>query len=112
MIKSKSNSEHYTWGENCSGWRLVNSPSLTVIEELMPPHTFEQRHFHQKAQQFFQILKGRAHFIIDNQSIEVDAGQGIHISPNTIHQIRNDQNEDLEFIVISEPSTKNDRIEI
>jgi|TARA_B110000261_G_C12926766_1_gene294785 hypothetical protein len=53
MKKSKENSEHYNWGNNCSGWYLVKSESLSVIEELMPPKTHEIKHYHNNSQQFF-----------------------------------------------------------
>ena len=111
MKKSKENSEHYIWGDNCSGWHLVKSQSLSVIEELMPPYTQESKHYLEKSQQFFQILRGTATFEIENDIIEVESGTGVHIPPKTKHRIRNDQLENLEFIVISEPTTRGDRIE-
>jgi mannose-6-phosphate isomerase-like protein (cupin superfamily) len=109
MKKSKENSEHYNWGNNCSGWHLVKSESLSVIEELMPPKTQEKKHYHNNSQQFFRILNGKATFEIDNEIIEVESGNGIHIPPKVKHQIRNDQSVNLEFIVISEPTTRGDR---
>ncbi|MEM8999037.1 MAG: cupin domain-containing protein [Bacteroidota bacterium] len=107
MKKSKANSEHYTWGDHCSGWLLVKSQCLSIIEELMPPKTQEKRYYHNNSQQFFRILRGKATFEID--IIEVKSGSGIHILPKTKHRIRNDQSENLEFIVISEPTTRGDR---
>ena len=112
MKKSKENSEHYYWGDGCSGWHLVKSKSLSVIEEMMPPHTQEQKHFHHFSQQFFQILKGKATFEIEDQVMIIEAGEGIHIPPKTKHRIRNDESKNLEFIVISEPTTRGDRQEI
>ncbi len=109
MKKSKENSEHYYWGENCSGWHLVKSKSLSVIEEMMPPKTQEKKHYHNNSQQFFRILSGKATFEIENEIIEVKSGDGIHILPKIKHRIRNDQSENLEFIVISEPPTREDR---
>lgn len=111
MKKSKANSEHYNWGDNCSGWHLINTQSLSVIEELMPPNTKELKHYHSKSQQFFRVLRGKAIFEIENDIVEVESGEGIHILPNIKHRIRNDQNEDLEFIVISEPTTRGDRFD-
>jgi mannose-6-phosphate isomerase-like protein (cupin superfamily) len=57
---SRENARHYVWGENCDGWRLLQSASLSVIEEHMPPGASEVRHFHRRAQQFFFILSGEA----------------------------------------------------
>lgn len=109
MKKSKENSEHYNWGDNCSGWHLVKSQSLSVIEELMSPNTQEIKHYHKLSQQFFRILKGKAIFEIEDKLIEVDQGNGIHILAKTKHRIRNEHSENLEFIVISEPTTRGDR---
>lgn len=109
MKKTKENSEHYFWGNNCRGWHLVKSQSLSVIEELMPPWTQEQAHYHAHAQQFFRILSGIATFELEGKIIHIHSGEGIHIPPKTTHRIRNDQAEPLEFIVISEPTTRGDR---
>lgn len=112
MITSKDNSEHYNWGNNCSGWHLVKSKELSIIEELMPPNTKETKHYHKNAEQFFRILKGKAIFELEDKTIEVRAGEGIHILPKVKHRIRNDQSTDLEFIVISQPTTRGDRYEL
>ncbi|WP_252730021.1 cupin domain-containing protein [Zobellia uliginosa] len=109
MKRTKENSEHYTWGDNCSGWHLVKSQKLSIIEELMPPNTQEKKHFHEFSEQFFRILNGTATFEIENEIIKVEKGQGVHIPPGTKHKIRNDQSQNLEFIVISRPTTRGDR---
>lgn len=109
MKKSKENSEYYKWGNNCSGWHLVKSKNLSVIEELMPPKTQEIKHYHKLSQQFFRILSGKATFENENQIVVIEKGNGIHIPPKTNHRIRNDELENLEFIVISEPTTRGDR---
>ena len=33
---SKSNAEHYVWGDKCDGWYLVNRQDMLVIHEKMP----------------------------------------------------------------------------
>jgi len=110
MKISKENSEHYYWGEKCSGWHLVKSENISIIEELMPPNTKEQKHYHNFSEQFFQILNGIGTFEIDDQIIEVEKGSGIHILPKIKHSIKNNTSENLEFIVISHPTTRGDRI--
>lgn len=110
MIKSKRNSEHYYWGERCSGWHLVQSDELSVIQELMPANTQEQKHYHHFSQQFFYILKGAATFELDGKVTEVLQGEGIHIKPKTAHCIKNLASGDLEFLVISQPTTRSDRL--
>lgn len=112
MKKNLENAEQYKWGNNCKGWHLLKSDGLSVIEELMPPNTSEVKHYHTRAQQFFYILKGEAVFELNNDIVRVLAREGIHIGPQTVHQIRNEGKEDLEFLVISEPTSRWDRIEM
>jgi hypothetical protein len=70
---SKDSAEHYTWSHGCDGWRLVDRPELSVIQERMPPGTIE-------------------------------------IAPGLQHQVRNDFDADIEFLVISQPTTRGDRV--
>ncbi len=112
MIKSKQNSEHYIWGENCDSWILLNLKNLSIKQEIIPPHSKEQLHFHKSAQQFFFILKGKATFVVDEEVFEVVENSGFHITPNKIHLIENKSDVDLEFLVISNPSTNNDRFAV
>jgi mannose-6-phosphate isomerase-like protein (cupin superfamily) len=100
---------HYFWGSQCDGWNLVDNPDLSVKLERMPPHTAEQEHFHQKARQFFFILKGKAVFETEEGRIGIKAQQGLEIRPQLRHRILNEGEEDLEFILCSQPSTAGDR---
>ena len=101
--------KHYQWGDNCDGWNLADTPGLSVKMERMPPHTGEQEHFHQQARQFFFILKGVAVFETTEGRVEVKAQQGLEIRPGLRHRIVNESEEDLEFILCSQPSTAGDR---
>ena len=95
---------HYKWGDHCDGWEFVETPSLSIKQERMPPGTAEMLHYHNKAQQFFYILSGKATFEIDGKSYTVNAKEGRHIEPGTTHRILNKSFADLEFILISEPT--------
>lgn len=110
MKNSKKNSEHYYWGNNCSGWHLAKSKNLSVIEELMPHNTSEEKHYHDFSEQFFYILEGEATFEIEKEIIKVEKGEGISVLPKVVHRIKNEEQHDLEFIVISQPTTQGDRI--
>ena len=112
MIKNKLNTEHYFWGDKCEGFHLVKSDSLSVIQEIMPPDSSEQLHFHNRAEQFFYILNGTAVFEIEGKKTKLEKGCGISILPKLKHIIKNCGDDDLEFLVISQPTTKNDRINI
>jgi mannose-6-phosphate isomerase-like protein (cupin superfamily) len=102
--------KHYVWGTACDGWNLVENNSLSVKQERMPAGTSEELHYHQYAQQFFFILKGRAQFQIEDSTIVINTGEGLHIEAGKKHRILNTNHEDLEFILCSQPSTLNDRI--
>jgi mannose-6-phosphate isomerase-like protein (cupin superfamily) len=102
--------KHYIWGDGCDGWNLVDRPELSVKQERMPPHTAEAEHYHQKARQFFYILRGTAVFETAEGRTEVGAGQGFEIGPGVKHRIKNESETELVFILCSQPSTANDRI--
>lgn len=112
MIKSTENAEHYKWGKDCDGWHLLRSDTLSVIQEKMPPGTSEQLHFHEKAQQVFYILSGTATFEVAQNLVIVSAGQSLTIPKGSIHCISNNGEMDLHFLVISEPKSHGDRINV
>jgi mannose-6-phosphate isomerase-like protein (cupin superfamily) len=112
LVTSTQNAQHYTWGSQCDGWPLLRTDSLSVIQERMPAGTAEQMHYHERAQQVFYILSGTATFEVEEETITVEAGQSIHIVPNTRHRILNDRDVDLHFLVISEPNTQGDRVNV
>lgn len=111
MKKTKHNSEHYNWGEQCEGWHLVKDQTLSVIQEVMAPHTKEERHFHAVSQQLFFILKGTATFELEGKTLKVAAGESLHVKPMQKHQIQNNSDQSLEFLVVSQPTTRGDRME-
>jgi len=112
MMQSKNNSEHYIWGNGCDSWILKDSENLSVKQETMPSGTVEKLHFHQYAEQFFYILKGEAVFYINEDKLSIKAGESISVSPKSKHYISNESEGDLEFLVVSNPSTNNDRTEV
>lgn len=102
--------KHYTWGSQCDGWNLVDEVSLSVKHERMPSGAAEARHYHEKASQFFFILKGQARFEVEDEVVDVGNGEGLQIASGKKHRILNPGDEDLEFILCSQPSTVNDRV--
>jgi mannose-6-phosphate isomerase-like protein (cupin superfamily) len=88
----------YRWGDDCHGWNFVDTDALSVKQE--------------KATQMFFILKGRAVMTIDGVESTLKPEQGILINPGQKHFISNKDSTDLEFILYSYPSTKNDRINL
>ncbi len=104
--------QHTRWGMNCDAWMLLEEASLGIKQELMPPGSAEQLHYHKMAQQFFFILKGQALFEINKNLVLVNQGEGLHIKAGENHALRNTGTENLEFIVCSQPSIGSDRINL
>lgn len=104
--------KHYQWGDGCDGWNFVDEQALSVKQERMPAGTAEVLHYHEKAQQFFFILKGIATFEIEGETIVVNEQEGIHIKPGQKHRISNNTGSAIEFILSSQPSTAGDRINL
>ena len=107
---SKDNAAHYTWGGVCDGWRLVNRDDLSVIHERMPPGSAEMRHYHNTARQFFLVLSGTATLDIDGKREVLQTQQGLEVPPRVPHQMLNLSDVAVEFLVISHPSTRDDRV--
>ena len=111
-VIDKQVADHYIWGAGCDSWVLTESAGLSVKQERMPSGTKEQLHFHVLAQQFFYVLTGCATFYIDREPYFVSALQGIAISPSVNHYIANETTTDIEFLVISQPSTMGVRVNV
>lgn len=109
-VKSKSNSEHYIWGNNCDGWHLLKSDELSVIQEIVPPGESEEMHYHNYAKQVFYILCGSATIIVENNAFNLNTGDSLHVPAGKIHKFINNSNANVEFIVISTPKSHGDRI--
>jgi Mannose-6-phosphate isomerase len=110
MKISKATAEHYNWGDSCDGWHLVKGSDLSVIHERMPPHTSEVRHYHEKARQFFFVLSGAAVMEKDGEEIELGPREGIEIAPGVPHRMFNKSDGETEFLVISQPNSRGDRV--
>ena len=100
---------HYKWGNDYDGWVFVDTETLSIKLELMTGQAAETLHYHEKAQQFFFILKGIATFEMEEDFFSVKENEGFHIPAGKKHRIINNANTDLEFILSSQPSTNNDR---
>lgn len=104
-----SNAPHYTWGQGADGWRLVDSPGLSVIEERVPAGTGEEWHVHDFASQFFYLLEGEARLDTMEGVVKLQPRQGIEISAGRPHRFFNPGAADNRFLVISAPNSRGDR---
>ena len=111
-ISVPGESNHYSWGDSCDGWRLVDSRAISVIREQMPPGAKEVKHFHKWSTQYFYILRGSAVFYINDNRTEAAEEQLVTILPGENHYIVNEENDPLVFLLTSIPSTSTDRYEM
>jgi quercetin dioxygenase-like cupin family protein len=109
---SRSSAPHYKWASVCDGWRVTDSPGLSVVEERVPPGAGEVRHYHNEARQFFYVLSGAATLETEGRKHEIPAGSGLEVAPGVQHKFMNNSDHDVVFLVISAPSTKTDRINV
>ena len=107
---NKQNAQHYIWKDICDGWHLVSSDRLSVIQEKMPPHTSEDMHKHNKANQFFFLLSGQAVMKFEDRSVTLAAMDGVEIKAGIWHQMCNDSGFDAEFLVVSSPKAHGDKV--
>lgn len=80
-----------------------------MIQERMPPGSAEVRHRHARARQFFYVLAGRLDMEVEGTTHSLEAGAGLEIAPGAAHQALNNSGADVEFLVISQPSSHGDR---
>ena len=109
-IINTGNAEHYNWGNMCDGWHLLKREELSIIREKMPPGTSEVKHYHEKSLQFFFILSGEASMEVRDKRFSLHSFDGIEIPPLIAHKISNESNQELNFIVVSNPKSHGDRI--
>ncbi|GGD32663.1 MULTISPECIES: cupin domain-containing protein [Franconibacter] len=109
MVISKTNAEHYLWGGDCDGWHLVKAQDLSVIQQRMPSGRGEQCHYHETVRQCFFVISGEMTVELNNTVFVLKPGESLEVAPGQLHQIRNEANPDTEYLVISQPMTRNDR---
>jgi mannose-6-phosphate isomerase-like protein (cupin superfamily) len=68
------------------------------------------RHYHQHSRQFFFILSGEATIEVDGRYQVLRAREGLEILPGQAHQVFNKSQQNLEFIVVSQPPSHKDKI--
>lgn len=112
QVIDSTNAEHYQWGIVCDGWRFLDLPHLSVIQERVPPSAGETEHSHSQAHQLFYVLSGTGTLEVGGTSVSFTSGQGIHIPPGTRHRFANHSDQDVVFLVISAPSTRGDRTDV
>lgn len=111
MIRDRSTAGHYRWQQVCDGWRHCDTDSLSVIEERMPPGASETPHHHDHSAQVFFLLGGALDITLGADRHRLAPMQSLHVSPGQIHAVHAPGPQEAVFLVISSPTTRNDRTE-
>lgn len=109
---ARGSAEHYTWGDGCDGWYHLRRDDLAVIQERMPAGTSEVRHYHARARQVFYVLAGELTIELDGTTHTLGARESLEVAPGLAHQVMNRSGEACEFLVVSQPTTRGDRVDL
>ena len=91
-------------------WEMNGTENMSVayvnITDKFKPH------LHKKTEEIYYILKGRGLMMIEEEQVEVRAGDLIPIAKNKVHAIEKISEESLELLAITTPRyNPNDVIE-
>lgn len=111
-VVNVDSAEHYNWGTVCDGWRLLNHPDLAVTQERIPPGGGEVKHYHARSRQLFYVLQGSLQIDTGETIEKLERGDSIEIPPGQHHNVKNPSDLDAHFLVVSAPSTANDRVNL
>jgi mannose-6-phosphate isomerase-like protein (cupin superfamily) len=100
---------HYNWGNACDGWVLASYPELLVIEEHVPAGDSEEWHVHDHAQQFFYVVAGEAQLHTPLGVTQLPERSGVPVPAGLAHRFVNAGDSGVTFLVVSAPSTAEDR---
>lgn len=77
----------------------------------MPKGCSEVRHHHKHSEQFFYVLSGVATIEVNGVMHKLTEQQGVHVPAGIAHQLSNQHQADLDFVVTSTPPSHGDRFQ-
>lgn len=81
-----------------------------VIHAKLPAKSKEVRHFHRQSRQIFFMLVGNATIEVDGEVIELKPLESCEIPPRVAHQIFNKSDEEIAYIITSQPNSHGDYV--
>jgi mannose-6-phosphate isomerase-like protein (cupin superfamily) len=75
----------------------------SLAQVVVPAGKLSPRHVHRVSEESYFLLKGRARMIIDGREFSLSPGEACLIMPGEVHQVFNDEDETLEFLVVCAP---------
>jgi len=87
----------------------INQDADFLIQKVrVKPNTEAKIHYHKKQSEIFVITKNSGYFVINNQRVEVKAGDRLQVEPSEKHTVGNNGDEEFEFIAIKLNYVKED----
>ncbi|CAG1005937.1 putative monooxygenase [Phycisphaerales bacterium] len=83
---------------------LGGTTKHSFVHVVIPAKKSSAAHYHKVSEETYYVLSGRARMAIDGKTFQLIPGQACLIMPMEIHQIFNDEEEDLHFLTISAPA--------
>lgn len=86
-------------GENAGA---VKQHSLAHI--VIPPGKSSPKHYHRRSEETYYILKGIASMRVNGKAFSLSPGQTCLIEVGEVHQVKNNSEEELEFLAVCAPA--------
>ncbi len=68
---------HYSWGQDCDGWKLIDLPGLSLREERMGARSKRIPHVHREATQLFFMLEGSCTMATSRETRSIEVMRGL-----------------------------------
>jgi len=69
-------------------------------------------HYHTRAVQLFYVIEGQLEIELVGEKVTLASGDSLEIAPILHHRVANTSKVDAHFLVISSPSTTDDRVNL
>lgn len=78
---------------------LIPGQVQMVNWSLLPKDSGFQSHYHQDMQEVFIMLGGPVEMRVDEETLQLQAGDAILIDPKEVHEMKNISGADVEYVV-------------
>ncbi|MGI8920260.1 MAG: cupin domain-containing protein [Solirubrobacteraceae bacterium] len=92
------------------GWNAVRNQSLAEARIQVGLETAE--HYHRKTEELYYFLSGSAELRVDDELIEVHAGDCVTIRPGVVHKLWNTGTEELVLLCCCAPAYSDEDTEL
>jgi mannose-6-phosphate isomerase-like protein (cupin superfamily) len=76
----------------------------SLAHVVIPPGKASLMHYHLESEESYYILEGTAQMVVNGETLTLSPGQTVLIQPKETHQILNNADTDLEFLVTCAPA--------